>query len=457
MAKIKVNVFATSSDFEPVGKNFSIAVSDWILDGENYFAIVQDTRLNLNKFADVFFDKTCLDTVKDAKISAEIAEVTLRSGSDDMFVYTNVIAIKFTAENLPTDSISGVYYLFEEENYMAKVRLNPCGGNSGAVTLNGAEVNNVTITGAEVTIQGKNATVASGAGTQKQNPNFAVNPSAVTLQAFTQEIVTVSSASPAPWQAYSTDSDLSVSVKDNHVTLKSGAPGSNKDVSCNFYQLGTQNFKDAYLDFPVHLVKLDALKGKFSFENNLDDSSGCSDVTWNNSDYLPNIEFVDGVNGKAVKKKSAGNNFYLTPTGLSLGGRDFTTQFWMKDIEGSQTMISFDSWNTAKWTNNAFRIEHCDTTKIYLYSPMETYVTIDLETDIKADFHHYAFVYSHDNSTFKFFFDGVCKYTATQTVPNAPITGVMLGNSYGNNNAAFDNLEIYDGLALYSEDFTPNI
>ena len=154
MAKIKVNIFETATTFEPVSKIFSIPVSDWKLTNGKYIAVVSDAEIASKTFADVFFDEICLDVVDNAKITAEINGTGLY--------------ITFTSENLPTDTISGVYYLFEEESFMAKVRLNTCntcnynGGSGEPVTLNGAEVNNVSVTGANVSIQGKNATITGG-------------------------------------------------------------------------------------------------------------------------------------------------------------------------------------------------------------------------------------------------------------------------------------------------------
>ena len=172
MAKIKVNVFATAGQNEPVGKNFSIAVSDWTLENGEYVATIQDSRLDLNKFADIFFDETCLETACDAKITAEIEEVD-----------PNFVIIKFTGKNLPEDIISGVYYIFEEESFMSKVRTTPCcccNGGDGEITLNGAEVNNVSLTGADISFNGKTANVSISGGSGGLN-SVSISGGAATL------------------------------------------------------------------------------------------------------------------------------------------------------------------------------------------------------------------------------------------------------------------------------------
>ena len=136
MAKIKVNIFETATTFEPVAKSFSISVSDWILENGKYVAIIQDIEFRVNSFADVFFDENCLEIVSNAKITAEIGDFTSIYYPTDI---PNIYKLKFTAENLPTDTISGVYYLFEEESFMAKVRLNSC----NTCTIITAEVANL--------------------------------------------------------------------------------------------------------------------------------------------------------------------------------------------------------------------------------------------------------------------------------------------------------------------------
>lgn len=89
---------------------FTISISDWNLTDGKYLAVISSSDLTADKYVEVFFNDSCSEIVSAAKISTE--GETFEGG------------ISITAENLPTDSISGSYYIFKGDSFMSKARVN---------------------------------------------------------------------------------------------------------------------------------------------------------------------------------------------------------------------------------------------------------------------------------------------------------------------------------------------
>lgn len=91
-----------------------------------------------------------------------------------------------------------------------------------------------------------------------------------------------------------------------------------------------------------------------------------------------------------------------------------------------------------------------------------TYVANSIEFAngaVDDNWHHIEIDYLHDDSTLKFFADGTLEKTFTGVVERLSRTiclGINTGTIAKKFYGAMRDLQIYDGVALHSKNFTPN-
>ena len=107
---------------KPVVNDFTIPVSSWTLEDNKYIAVISSENLTADNYVEVFFDDSCSEIVSAANISTE--GESFQGG------------ILITAKNVPTDTISGSYYIFKGDSFVMKARVNT--GNSTETTFVGA-------------------------------------------------------------------------------------------------------------------------------------------------------------------------------------------------------------------------------------------------------------------------------------------------------------------------------
>lgn len=176
-------------------------------------------------------------------------------------------------------------------------------------------------------------------------------------------------------------------------------------------------------------------------------------------DWCGNVWTVNGSPTiEDSKLKLPGNSSYLAMDGgITLGGQDFTIRgkFNMSSAAGSWSRV-FEIFNTAESSGDAIHIFRRNTSGDLSLTVFDTTsttaITLDRECDFELD-------YSHAEGKVRFFLDGVLKITLNKTISQTTFANFYLGRSNYSADGYFvgtiDEFQIFDGVALHSQNFTP--
>lgn len=153
-------------------------------------------------------------------------------------------------------------------------------------------------------------------------------------------------------------------------------------------------------------------------------------------------------------------------TPLALGGQDFTADFWVKKIEGSNDfppfMISNESFYNTDTTNNRFCGLGFSTSNGGRFWVDILHTSTDFIDNANIfQWNHVAEVYSHNETKFRTFVNGVCLLeTTVDSIARNTNLLVRLGFGVWGEQRYFgkflmDEVRISDGIARWTEDFTP--
>lgn len=151
---------------------------------------------------------------------------------------------------------------------------------------------------------------------------------------------------------------------------------------------------------------------------------------------------------------------YLQMTGgITLGGQDFTIRgkFNMSSDSGASCRIlSFHNANQT--TTNCINLARYRATA-NLYADCMSSTSRNVAITLNQT-HDFEFNYYHDISTVKIFIDGVLGITlSNKNIPRTTFANVFINKSNWSADGYFvgsiDEFQIYDGIALHNDDFTP--
>lgn len=304
----------------------------------------------------------------------------------------------------------------------------------GAVTINGAEISNATITGgALVTTSGKNATIQVASAPNKQNPQFSLSSSAVTLSAFEPATISTSHQGDGIVTYYADNRFITaeqLNANDFRIAAKYIGEG---DIG--FWLSETTSLYGAAKNCHV-VVDENHMPVLMHFDDSTDILKNEGYVTFTTSqsfDYQSSGKF----DGALYRQNSAAT---LTPTNsFVLGGKDFTVDFWNKE-----SLVDF------KLAFSTIIIEiYENSTGGYSLFESNTPERIISTAQKTSEWQHLAAVYQHDLGLLKFYIGGVLQGSLNTTINRQDVTEMTLVNLY------IDELRILDGVAAWTSDFTP--
>ena len=172
----------------------------------------------------------------------------------------------------------------------------------------------------------------------------------------------------------------------------------------------------------------------------------CGNVWTANSDATT-ISATDAFSGNAL----TGDVIRLS-TPIMLGGQDFTISFWFKATtnDGQTVFVWRDGESLAEGAGGLLGIERSKTGKLAVFTGAgaHTYVTVSTTNTLS----HYAIVYQHSAQTVKVYCNGTLIVTKTGVTINRVAHTARLGSVYP---VAVDEFKIFDGIALWTSNFTP--
>ena len=165
-----------------------------------------------------------------------------------------------------------------------------------------------------------------------------------------------------------------------------------------------------------------------------------------------------GTNGAiSVNALQLNGSSYLQKSGsISLGGQDFTIRGWFNTGSTGNWSRVFSLHNAANSnaTLNLMRKEKGNQFACQCLANTTPYFTATLNSR-----HHFELDYSYATSTAKIFIDGSLKASCSATIPRTVFANLLIGrgNFTADDNwtGSIDEFQIYDGVALHTENFTP--
>jgi len=360
-------------------------------------------------------------------ITDNVANISIDSGNN--FVINN--------QTVTSASISGADVTFANDTANISI-------GSGAVTLNGAEVDNITITGAGVVIaDGKNATLSIQTGTsQKLNPALTLTPTSIDFADFSPINVTLSTASDGSIGSNNFGNNVAISATDS-LNIYQVRPRQQGSGQVQFYVGETFDYfySSKLLNVSVPQTPPIAL---FHFNGNTNDEYG-RDWTFNSAN---NAAYADCIFSKGVYKADQTTDLNFSCDDFYIGGKDFTVDFQWEFFAGAAGSAAFqilcDDWQLS------FRQGEY----LYLTVGQQQFSANIYSAAPNNVFRHIAFVYQHNDQIFKCYANGVkCAEFSTQLSRVSPT--YVLGTSNPYINCYFDELRILDGVAAWTADFTP--
>ena len=313
-----------------------------------------------------------------------------------------------------------------------------------AITLNGAEVNNITIVGAGiVTAEGKNATLALQNGTrQKLNPALTVTPDEITFADYSPVNVTISTASDGSISAEAFgDIDISETETLNVYEI---TPNNQGDSKVKFFVGETYDYfySGKILSTSQNNPMPYAL---FHFNDSMTDEGGNSWTVQGTPKYVA-AEF-----GNGLTKESSTSELFIQSNSLQIGGMPFTVDFYCKatDAVGGATCFELMSPDSSV----DIKVIHSPGSgwDFQVTTPTGTIVLYPAYQSVTSMF-HYALTYK--GGVLRLFQDGKLLSAANCTIPRF-LPKVIFGTASPYCNAIFDELHINPVQAVWTSNFTP--
>ena len=170
----------------------------------------------------------------------------------------------------------------------------------------------------------------------------------------------------------------------------------------------------------------------------------------------PTISETNSVTGKALQLN--GSSYLQMNGSLTLGGQDFTIDGWfnLSSSTGNwpRVFALFNTTNSDAASIQLQRREQTTNFQVCCNGAFSETFSVSLNTR-----HHFELDYVHSTSTVYVFIDGALMKTFTKTMDVTTYATVSLGLSNFTADAKFigsiDEFQIYDGVALHTEKFTP--
>lgn len=180
------------------------------------------------------------------------------------------------------------------------------------------------------------------------------------------------------------------------------------------------------------------------------DSSPTEDLcgnTWTAEKGAATISTDNAISGKAL----TGDGITLT-TPIMLGGQDFTVDFWFKAFTNYWQHV-FMGRDGEEWSVGAgglLGVEQRADGRMSIYTAAGASTQINISSS--NNLAHYAFVYQHSARTMKVYRNGILVVTKTGVTINRTAHNARVGTV---NPCAVDEFRVFDGVALWAENFTP--
>lgn len=151
-----------------------------------------------------------------------------------------------------------------------------------------------------------------------------------------------------------------------------------------------------------------------------------------------------------------GSSYLSLDDGLTLGGQDFTIDFWYK---WGQTIVDSSpcSFGTGGWSSVWINLYPSGTLYAVALYAWNANAKGSSEKYSFADWRHFALVYQHAKPMTTCYLDGVQLAVEGRTIP-ATTAPFVIGAFYDKGrcaNGSIKNFRIFNGVALWTEDFTP--
>lgn len=179
----------------------------------------------------------------------------------------------------------------------------------------------------------------------------------------------------------------------------------------------------------------------------------------------PTISTANAINGNALqlsggyKTNSELGQYLALDGGLTLGGQDFTIDFWSFMDSGigsyARPFAIFNSFGSN--SNKALLLELSGTGLLMCYDGSSTSV----KTGLKGTLFHAAIVYEHSKSLLSFYINGTKVGTISKNFTETAYTYCFIGRAnYKAGDTYYykgtiDEFRIFDGVALWTDNFTP--
>ena len=181
----------------------------------------------------------------------------------------------------------------------------------------------------------------------------------------------------------------------------------------------------------------------------------------------PALASTNAITGTALQL--SGTNYLRCDTPIMFGGADFTFDCYgyiNSSTPNYSALIYSRSSGTVNHTragefhlgNNNGKMVYvrCDANGTYTEGASEK----SIDVTITDALHHFAVVYTHENTTTRIFVDGVCQFTETDFEIPRMTRWCFIGTNEHNLTkfrliGSIDEFRIHDGLALWTENFTP--
>ena len=363
---------------------------------------------------------------------------------------------------------------------------------SGAFTINGAQVDNVTITGADFSTEGSNATLSvaednfvtvngalveaisiTGAATvgidtatklanifvggQKQSANLTLSTQNLVFNDLQPQTLSATHLGDGilSLESFNLDDVVEIVKVGNSAweitPFNTGIGEGNISLSETEQYYGAQkNFNISNVFTPPTLI--------MHFN---DDLSSNWEVS---TEATRTVAFADGVFGKALNINDAGQIVTISPTNFQLGGRNFTIDFRTKVYDGASATVSrtfhlpaLDGWGTINDGTD------CPASLIVTSRHYKNIIFPDdsrwedTEYDDASGWKHIAFCYNHYQQKLTAFVNGIKVLESENiTLPRVTLPNFVFGKQWGGGGYSYvDEFRIVDGIAYWSKNFTP--
>ena len=148
--------------------------------------------------------------------------------------------------------------------------------------------------------------------------------------------------------------------------------------------------------------------------------------------------------------------------GITLGGKDLTIDFWCyadSSLDSTYDFLSdffgFFNYNSVNTSYTFWLAREAGTVKCN-FNGSDYLATFNIPLDTLF---HFAIVYTHSDSTWRFFINGLIVATGTKKFPATTYNNFRIGvaNYFTNSRLGFkgtiDEFRLFDGVALWTEDF----